>query len=101
LGRLSHTLLSAVLLAGTLVTGAAADDHDQAFRLREAGEILPLQQILDKLDRNGVQRVLAVELEHEDDRYVYELEVLNDHGEVWEHRYDARSGELLNIKPEE
>jgi uncharacterized membrane protein YkoI len=94
-----HLRLSALLLT-LIALPALAGGHDEARELREAGEILPLQQILSHLDP-AAGRVLEVELKHRDDRYIYEVEILNDRGEVWEHRYDARSGELLKIEPED
>lgn len=92
--------LPALLLAIAALPLWASDGHDRARALREAGEILPLQQILSHLDP-AAGRVLEVELKHRDDRYIYEVEILNDRGEVWEHRYDARSGELLKREPED
>jgi uncharacterized membrane protein YkoI len=95
------TLLGGIaltLLAATLVT-AQADSHDKARELREAGEILPLQQILQRLDPPD-QRVLEVELERKGDRYVYEMETLDHSGQVWELYYDAHSGELIKRERE-
>lgn len=81
-----------------LGTGAvpADPDHDDIKRLRDAGDILPLETIIKKYrerHRNG--RLLDTELEHEDNRYVYELKVLRGDGTVLELEYDASTGELL------
>lgn len=98
MGRLIATcLLSCLLLAHTVP--ATADDHGRARQLREAGEILPLQQILTRLAPE--ERVLEVELEREHGGYVYELEVLDREGRVWEYLFDAASGELLNKQRED
>lgn len=98
MGRLIALPLLATLLLGAALP-AAADDHARARRLREAGEILPLQQILAGLGPDV--RVLEVELEQADGRYLYEVEVLDRQGEVWEYRYDARNGELLGKEHED
>ena len=87
------------LLAALLLPAAVAGSHDQARALREAGEILPLQEILQHLDPPG-QRVLEVELERKGDRYVYEMETVDEAGQVWELYFDARSGELLKRERE-
>lgn len=90
---------TAALLLAAAVVAAQAGSHDQARELREAGEILPLQDILQRLDPPG-QRVLEVELERKRGRYVYEMETLDEDGQVWELYYDARSGELLKRERE-
>jgi uncharacterized membrane protein YkoI len=103
LGRLRHAalLLPALLLAGPTALQAQTEEQDEARQLREAGEILPLQDILSRLAPDSAGRVLSVELEHHHGRYVYEVETLDPRGEVWEHRYDARTGELLKREPED
>lgn len=88
------------LLLALAALPALAGGSDEARELREAGEILPLQEILHRLDP-AAGRVLEVELEHDGDRYVYEVETLNAQGEVCEHHFDARSGELLKTEPED
>jgi uncharacterized membrane protein YkoI len=84
--------LIALLIAPPL---ALSDDHGDARRLREAGEIVPLKRILSGIKHEQGGRILDAELKRRGDRYQYDVEVLNDRGEVWELRYDARSGRLL------
>ncbi len=80
--------------------GVADEDHEAARRLKQAGEILPLEQVLDKAGATHPGRVLEVELEREKGRYIYELEVLTDENIVWELKYDARSGALIETEKE-
>jgi uncharacterized membrane protein YkoI len=94
-------LLPALLLAGPATLPAQTEEQDEARQLRQAGEILPLQDILSRLDKDSTRRVLSVELEHHHGRYIYEVETLDPQGQVWEHRYDARSGELLKREAED
>ena len=93
MGRLiSVGLLSLMTLA---YSNSFADDHDEAYELMQSGEILPLEKILE-ITRKQVQgRVLEVELEHEDKRLIYELEVLDQKGVVWELKVDAKSGSII------
>lgn len=88
---LAHFLLLGVLSAFVL----ADEDHEQARRLKEAGEILPLQQIIKKAKSIQQGRVIDVEFENEDGLYVYEVEMLDSAGEVWELYFDAATGELV------
>ncbi len=72
-----------------------ADDHDEAYELLRSGEILPLEKILE-ITRERVQgRILEVELEHEDELLIYELEVLDKQGIVWEIKVDATTGIII------
>lgn len=93
--------LGASLLAATSVGIASDDDkgkqkHEQARALLEAGEIRSLEQVLQRVREEGRGHVLEAELEREDGRYVYEVEVLDEQGKVRKYEYDARSGEAIN-----
>jgi uncharacterized membrane protein YkoI len=91
------SLLVALLLLGG---GAAADeDHEEARRLREAGEIVPLEVILDKVRSEYDGILLEVELEHEGgDELVYEVELLDSKGSVRDLLFDARTGEFIGYE---
>lgn len=76
----------------------ASKDHDKARFLREAGKILPLEDILRALTKEYPGKVLEVELERKKGRIIYELEVLNDAGQVHKFYIDAKTGQLLKVK---
>jgi uncharacterized membrane protein YkoI len=90
------------LLTLACVPARAQSDPDEIKRLRDAGEILPLQLIIDKLPApHRGERLLEAELELlGDGRYVYELKTLSSDGTVWELQYDARTAEILKINGE-
>jgi hypothetical protein len=68
-------------------------DHNTIKRLRDAGEILPLETIIDKFQKTYRRgRILEAELEMEDGRYIYELVILDGKGSVRELEYDAHTG---------
>jgi len=93
-------LLLSVLMA-VVQTAAQADDdddHEQARRLKDSGQILPLEQIIKAAQAEHRGRVIEVELKTKNGRYVYEVELLDQHGEVWELYFDAASGELIKRK---
>ena len=85
-------------LALTITPGWGGEDHEDIKRLRDAGDILPLETIIDNF-REQYQggRILEAELEFEEGRYIYELEILYQNT-VLELEYDARSGELWRIE---
>lgn len=76
-------------------------EQQEVRRLRDAGEILPLERLVDDARRLHPGRVLETELQHRDVRRVYEIEILDDRGVVWELVYDARTGELLRSEQED
>lgn len=90
----SKRILLLTLLCASLLV-AADDDHDQAWRLREAGEILPLERILERVREGHPGRVIGVELEHEHGTLVYEIELLDARGRVRELLFDAADGDYL------
>lgn len=89
-------LLAALALA-LIATAQARDiDQNEALRLRQEGVIQPLQQLLQQaMQRYPGARLLEAELEEDDDRYVYEVELLTDGGQVRELELDAVSGRIL------
>jgi uncharacterized membrane protein YkoI len=90
-------MLLGLLLAAT---PALARDHQEAMQLRRSGEILSLEEVLRRAPGHKHQRVLEVELERKRGRYIYEVETLDRHGHVWEHEYDAATGEVLRSRRE-
>lgn len=95
--------LSLVLIALVLPFANlwASGDHEQAYRLREHNEILPLEQIMGKLGLAPNDRILEVETEFEGDRRIYEIEYVTVGGTIKEVKVDARTGEVLRTKEEE
>ncbi|MET0026241.1 MAG: PepSY domain-containing protein [Candidatus Thiodiazotropha sp.] len=75
---------------------AGEDAHDEARRLTEQGVILPLPEILSQVGKLQKGRVLELEFEEKHGRYVYEIELLDDQGRVWEFKVDAHDGRVLN-----
>ena len=74
---------------------ASEDDHDRAQRLLESGDILPLESLVEQARRLHPGRVLEVELETRRGRRIYEIELVDSEGIVWEMKFDAQTGELL------
>ena len=88
--------LFALLLA--LASPAFADDsedHDRARQALEAGEILPLKAVLDKVSADTPGSVLEVELDRRHDRWVYEIKLLRPGGALSKLLVDARDGAVI------
>ena len=74
---------------------ARSSDHDEARRLRESGQILPLQQVLSRHRHRLGNQVLDVDLQKRGDRYVYEVETLDKRNKAKKHYFDATTGRRL------
>lgn len=79
----------------------ADEDYREAQRLRQSGRILPLETIVQRAKAVHPGKLLDIELERDDGRYVYELEMLDERGVVWELKYDAATGALLKQERED
>jgi hypothetical protein len=89
-----------VLLVGTLLASpvqARRDgDHERAREAVQAGEVVPLGQLLARLERENAGQVLEVELERDDGRWVYEIKLLQADGRLVKRKFDARDGAALD-----
>ncbi|MEW6330648.1 MAG: PepSY domain-containing protein [Pseudomonadota bacterium] len=97
---LSKTFIAATLLLASATPGFAGESQDEAKKLREAGDILPLEQILEKARQQQPGRVVETELERKSGRHVYEIKIVDEKDTVHELKYDAKNGELLKTKKE-
>ena len=100
-----HITLTAICLAFLLsglssISRASDDDREAARKLLQSGEILPLETILEMARAIQPGQVLEVEFESKRERYIYELEILDETGVVYELKLDARTGELLKRERE-
>ena len=73
-------------------------EHDTVRVIKQRGDILSLDRILQDTRGQYGARVLESELEEKDGRYVYEVELVDDQGRVREMKFDARTGEVLKEK---
>jgi uncharacterized membrane protein YkoI len=89
------TLLCTALFAQL---AAAEDDHVLARKLRDAGEILPLEQILQRARAARPGEVIETELKRKKSHHVYKVEILDKTGQVWEMKFDARTGDLIKME---
>jgi len=96
-------LFSVISVALMLTSPWVVSDEDQAVarKLRASGQILSLEKIyeLSKTIKQG--EILETELEKKRDRYVYEVELLDKNGQVWEVKLDAKTGQLIKLENED
>jgi uncharacterized membrane protein YkoI len=76
----------------------AESEQDRALEAVKAGEIVPLEQILQQVEKTSPGKVLKVGLDREDGIWVYTIKLLRDNGTLSRVCFDARNGTLLKNK---
>jgi uncharacterized membrane protein YkoI len=98
----SFMALSAALALTLFGAGASlasdAHDHDRARQALEAGEILPLRTILERVERDHPGQIMEVELERKDTGWIYEVKLLKTGGVLVKLKINARNGTVLGSK---
>ncbi len=77
----------------------AGDDHEQARKAVQAGQVLPLPTVLERLQRIHPGQVLDLQLEREDGRWIYEIKLLQSDGQLLKVELDAATAQVLKVKP--
>ena len=87
-----------MLVAALVLPVHAADfgDHDRARQALEAGEILPLKTVLEKVGRDTPGQVMEVELERKHERWIYEIKLLRPGGSLVKLLVDASDGTIID-----
>ncbi len=96
-------VLLGTLLGMCVSTASLADqDHDRARKALEAGEVLPLRAILERVERDHPGQVIDVDLEKEHkgeiQRWIYEIKLVRPGGALVKLKINARDGSLLSEK---
>lgn len=92
------TLGAAGLLLFHAGDSLAGDDAQKARALSQRGDILPLEKIAEHARAAKPGKLIDIELEQKHGRWIYEAEVLDDAGRVWELKLDARTGSVLKME---
>ncbi|AUN94660.1 PepSY domain-containing protein [Pseudazoarcus pumilus] len=87
-----------LMLAGPVL--ADDKDHERARRALEAGEVLPLGEVLARIAREMPGDVLEVELERDDGRWIYEIKLLRADGALLEVEVDAATAGVIEVEHE-
>lgn len=95
----SVIMLMMLAMLGTEVSYAADHaDHDRARQAVEAGDVLPLRTILDRLEHEYPGQVMEVELDREKGEWVYEVKLLRKGGVLMKLKILASDGTILGSK---
>jgi uncharacterized membrane protein YkoI len=96
-------IINLLIIIALVVCGysLAEEGYEEARRLTESGVILPLEEIIPIIQAQQSGRILELELERERGRYLYEIELLDARGAVWEFKVNAATGEILERELED
>ncbi len=96
-------LLLPLLLLPQSVGGqdSAATDVELARDLVERGQILPLAQVLSRLQASHPGKVIEVELEYSDGILVYEVDLITTEGRLIEVDMNAATGTIVDVDEED
>lgn len=76
------------------------DDHDAARRAVDSGAALTLLELKRIVGERVPGEIVAVKLDREDDRLVYEFRILTANGHLVEAEVDAATGTILEVENE-
>lgn len=96
--------LAAIACLPPLAAGGeepARPDFEIAQEAVAKGEILPLAEVLARLQAVHPGQVIEVELEYSDGQRVYEVELITDDGRLIEVDLDAITGTILELDEED
>ena len=92
-------VVSVFALAASPAWASGKDDHERARQAVQAGQVMPLPVVLEHLQREMPGQVLEVELEQKQNGWIYEIKLLTPAGQLTKVKLDARTAEVLRIKP--
>ena len=78
-----------------------AEDQEVARKALDNKEILPLSAVLAKVEGKMPGDIVEIELERKKGQWIYEIEVIGEDGRVSDIDVDARTGDVLNVAPDE
>jgi cytochrome b/uncharacterized membrane protein YkoI len=79
-----------------------ADPPQREILQQDLNDLQPLEHCINKAESEHSGRLIEAELKIINGRSIYEIEILDDSGRVWESFYDAETGEPLhNIQEED
>ncbi|EDP60279.1 membrane protein [Vibrio sp. AND4] len=90
-----HAIVRDVEKPGTSVE--FDEDQDKVYRAVQKGYIRPFSDMYEAVESDLYGRIIKVELEEDDDEWVYELKILFSNS-VIKVEYDAATLEMLEIK---
>lgn len=93
--ELGHQLVQDEIRPGTKIE--IEEDQDEVFEAVQEGLIKPFSELFDTVDQELNGRLIKVELEEDDDDWIYELKLIHENN-VIKVEYNAATLEMLEIE---
>jgi len=93
-------------LGSRLAMADDVSDHERARAAVESGDVVPLAEILEKVESIYYGSIIEVDLEDEEDdggehtmsSFIYEIKLLTPQGNLLKLQLDARTAELIQVR---
>lgn len=89
---------TAGMMGGSTQAIAAADE---VRNIQSTDQLLPLEDIIAEAKKRHEGQLIEAELKSLGGRDVYEIEILDEDGKVWETYFDAKTGEVMTLVKED
>lgn len=93
--RTSLYLQALSLVIIFIANSGFASDYD-VRQLESDGHIMKLSRLIEKVTKTTPGRIIDAQLGEEQGKMVYDIELIDHSGVIWELSLDAKSGELLH-----
>ena len=87
-------MFTAGMLGGSALAKADVNAND-IKELEKAENLLPLEEVMDKAKALRAGQLIEAELKAVNGQDIYEIEILDEDGKVWEMNFDAKTGVLI------
>lgn len=108
MSRMILPVVAALALAAAAAPLAVADqgrgrsgDHDDARRAVELRQALPLSRIMEIAQQAVPGEIVEVELDRDDGKLIYEIDILTQTGRLRQVEIDAETGAVLEVEDED
>ncbi|MCQ1059124.1 PepSY domain-containing protein [Photobacterium sp. DNB23_23_1] len=101
MNRKNKYILSLLFLTSSALASVELEideDHDDVMRAVQQGLVQPFSSLQSKVNEQLHGRIIRVELEEDDDIWIYELKLIGPNNNIVRVEYDAQTLTILEIK---
>lgn len=101
LGMGAHVVGMIAGLPLVMLTAESAVANQEVEHLKALGPVVSLEDVIVKAKERQPGRMIEAEVDEHHGKVIYEIDILDDQGRVWELKYDVKTGEFLGRSKEE
>jgi len=84
-----------------MLPAESAVANQEVEHLKALGPVVSLEDVIVKAKERQPGRMIEAEVDEYHGKVIYEVDILDDQGRVWELKYDVKTGEFLGRSKEE